>query len=277
MASDEEWMVRSRIFSGEDEHCSGSVFSNDDFIDDILAIASPRAEDTIEAKVEQSPLDKELEKLASLKNYPPPRAVTTEEFETKYGLSKHGKNPHKLRIPKDLAEKDVSDVFGPAKGRTGRYGYSYAECKDEEVLHRILELLPLVYLRDLPRSKRIAKQFARGIIMEKRKKKPVSWAEFAGTSNRNQRSKWLKKTTLCLATLADITNSNKKELYKAEGIDDLFNDPTAELRETQYKLSIVLVGSLLHCFTLFALEENNLRSRFRIIHNIVFNHSLWLH
>jgi hypothetical protein len=43
-----------------------------------------------------------------------------------------------------------------------------------------------------------------------------------------------------LATLADITNSNKKELYKAEGIDDLFNDPITELRETQYKLSSVV-------------------------------------
>jgi len=146
-----------------------------------------------------------------------------------YGLPKIGKNPHKLKIPLDLAETDLIDIFGPAKGRKGRAGYEYLECTDEEICSRILEIFPIVYLRDLPESKIIAKQFARGIIMEKRKKKPVSWADFAGNSNRNQCSKWLKKVKLCLANIANLTGSSVKEIYKAEGTDDLLNDPTATL------------------------------------------------
>jgi hypothetical protein len=63
--------------------------------------------------------------------------------------------------------------------------------------------------------------------VEKHKKKPVSWAEFAGTSNKNQRSKWLKNVKLCLSGLAELTGANEDELYKAEGIDDLFHDPSA--------------------------------------------------
>lgn len=227
-------MVRSRSFSKEDEH--GNIFSGDDFIDSYLVPTSPRPEDSDDVKVKKSPLEQELEKLASLKKHPPPCTVTTEEFVTTYGLPKNGTNPHKFRIPQDLIEKDVSDVFGPAKGRNGRSGYAYAECKYKDVVHRIVEIFPLVYLRDLPRSKVIAKQFARGIIMEKQKKKPVSWADFAGTSNRNQRSKWMKKVTMCLAAIANITGSNKKELYKAEGIDDLFH---AELWKNQYKVDKV--------------------------------------
>jgi len=69
------------------------------------------------------------------------------------------------------------------KGRKGRVGYIYLECMDEEVLSRIIEIFPLVYLRELPKSKVIAKQFVRGIVMEKYKKKMISWVEFAGTSN----------------------------------------------------------------------------------------------
>jgi len=57
--------------------------------------------------------------------------------------------------------------------------------------------------------------------MEKQKKNPVSWAEFIGTSNRNQRSKWLKKVKFCLATIATITGASEVEIYKAKGIDDL--------------------------------------------------------
>ena len=97
------------------------------------------------------------------------------------------------------------------------------------MLHRIFQIFKIVYLRDLPKSRIITKQFARGIILEKRKKKPVSWAEFVGNSNRNQCSKWLKKVLQALRAISKMTGSNDKELYKAEGIDDIFYDPNAEL------------------------------------------------
>ena len=146
-------------------------------------------------------LDKEIEKLAPLKTHLPPCAVTEEEFETKYGLPNKGKNPHKLRLPLDIHDKEVTDVFGLPKGRKGRAGYHYGVCKDQKVVARIDEIFPLVYLRDLPRSKVIAKQFARGIVMEVKKKKLVSWAEFAAASNKNQRSKWLKKVKMSFRAL----------------------------------------------------------------------------
>jgi len=81
----------------EDVHCN--IFSNINFIKDYLSPASPQAKDSVNTKVKKSYLKRELEKLTSLKKHPPPCASTMEEFETKYGLTKHGKNPHKLRIP----------------------------------------------------------------------------------------------------------------------------------------------------------------------------------
>lgn len=149
----------------------------------------------------------------------------------KYSLPKNGRNPHKLRVLYDLLETNLIDVSGPAKERKGRSGYTYGECKDEEILHRIFQIFQIVYLRDLSKSNLIAKQFARGIIMEKRKKKAVGWAEFAGTSNRNQRNKWMKKVMLCLRAIANITGSNDTDLYKAEDIDDIFYDPNTEVRK----------------------------------------------
>jgi len=146
-------------------------------------------------------------------------------------LPKEGKNPHKLKIPFDLVEIDLIEVSETMKGRKGRAGYTYSKCNDAEVLTRIVQSFPVVYLKDLPKSKVIAKQFARGIVMEKRKKKLVSWTEVAKTSNRNQRSKWLKEVELCLATISKITGSNNKEIYKAKGIDNLLHDPTAEFRK----------------------------------------------
>ena len=182
-------------------------------------------------KPQKTSLDKELERLASLKKHPPPRAVSVQEFENTYGLPKEGKNLHKLKIPSDLTETDLIQVFLPTKGRKKKAGYTYSECNDVEVVARIFQIFPVVYLRDLPKSKIIAKQFARGIVMEKRKKKQVSWAKFVGTSNHNQRSKWLKKVETCLAVISRITGSNDKDLYKAEGIDDLLHDLFAELRK----------------------------------------------
>jgi len=69
-----------------------------------------------------------------------------EEFVTKYGLLKHSKHPYKLRIPQDLIEENVRNVFGPTKGKNGRFGYTCARCKYEEFLHCIVEIFPFVYL-----------------------------------------------------------------------------------------------------------------------------------
>jgi len=88
-------------------------------------------------------------------------------------LLKEGKNPHKLKIPFDLVETNLVEVFGPTMGRKGRTGYMYSECNDVEVLAIIVQIFSVVYLRDLSKSKVITKQFTRGIVMEKHKKKLV--------------------------------------------------------------------------------------------------------
>ena len=233
----EEWLVQSRTFSREDD--PSSYFSREDepasdydYDDDLPGspLATAQEENRGDLKVKKSALDKELEKLASLKIHLPPCAVSEEEFETRYGLPNKGKNPHKLRPPADIQDKDVTDVFRPPKGRKGRAGYHYGDSKDDNVLNRIAEIFPLVYLRDLPKSKVIAKQFARGIVMEVLKQKPVSWAEFAAVSNRNQRSKWLKKVKFSLRTIGQLTANTEEHLYVVEGIDDLYHDPTTRFR-----------------------------------------------
>jgi len=48
--------------------------------------------------------------------------MSVQDFETLYGLPKIGKNPHKHKIPLDLLETNLIDIFGLAKGRKGRTG-----------------------------------------------------------------------------------------------------------------------------------------------------------
>ena len=99
----EEWLVQSRTFSREDD--PSSYFSREDepasdydYDDDLPGspLATAHEENRGDLKVKKSALDKELEKLASLKIHLPPCAVSEEEFETQYGLPNKGKNPHKL-------------------------------------------------------------------------------------------------------------------------------------------------------------------------------------
>lgn len=215
----DDWLIQSRTFSREDD--PSSFFSREDepasdydYDDDLPGspLARLKEEGRADHKVKKSAVEKEVEKLTSLKTHLPPCAVTEEEFESEYGLPNKGKNPHKLRPPVDIHDKEVTDVFGLPKGRKGRAGYHYGDCKDQKVLTRIIEIFPLVYLRDLPKSKVIAKQFARGIVMEVKKKKLVSWAEFAAASNKNQRSKWLKKVKISLRALGQLTGKTEDEL-----------------------------------------------------------------
>jgi len=73
-----------------------------------------------------------------LKKHPPPHAISVQDFVTLYGLPKIDKNPHKLKIPLDLQETDLIDIFGPAKGKKGKAGYTYSECTNQEVVLQIL-------------------------------------------------------------------------------------------------------------------------------------------
>ncbi len=80
MASDEEWFVQSHVFSREND--PSSVFSEDNgFIQDYLAPSSTTsAREDYDTKPTKNSLEKELDKLASLKKHPPPRAVSVQDF-----------------------------------------------------------------------------------------------------------------------------------------------------------------------------------------------------
>jgi len=78
-------------------------------------------------------LEKEFDKLASLKKHLPLHTISVQDFETTYGLPKTDKNSYELKIPLDFAETDLIVVFGLTKGRKRRSRYVYSKCMDKEV------------------------------------------------------------------------------------------------------------------------------------------------
>jgi hypothetical protein len=97
-----------------------------------------------------------------LKNQPLP-TIDFHEFKPNYGLPNEGVNPHKIKS-KDVVEAKVKKVFGLARGRSG---YSFVDCHDQKVLDRISETYLVVYNKeDVPKSKLIGKEFAKGIVAE---------------------------------------------------------------------------------------------------------------
>jgi hypothetical protein len=67
-----------------------------------------------------------------LKNQPLP-TIDFHEFKPNYGLPNEGVNPHRIKS-KDVGEAEIRKVFGLVRGRSG---YSFANCHDQKVLHRI--------------------------------------------------------------------------------------------------------------------------------------------
>lgn len=67
-------------------------------------------------------------------------------------------------------------MFGLAKGRSG---YSFVDVHDDKVLDKIKELYPIMYGKsNVPKSKLLGKEFAKGIVVEVVKGKTISWASF---------------------------------------------------------------------------------------------------
>jgi len=89
-----------------------------------LSPTSPRAKD--DTNPNKSSLNKELDKLTPLKKHSHPHVVNVHDFETLYNLPKTGKISHKLKIPLDLVETNLIDIFGLAKGRKKRVEYTYS-------------------------------------------------------------------------------------------------------------------------------------------------------
>jgi len=90
------------------------------------------------------------------------------------------------------------------------------------VVDRIKEIYPIVYgKKNLPKSKVIGKEFARGIIVEMVKGKKVNWARFGYETNINQRFKWLSLMEKCIEKKAILLGKIIIEVEIEEGVKDL--------------------------------------------------------
>ncbi len=117
---------------------------------------------TIQTMEEETLEDLET-KIAKLFKHQPPLAITFHEFRNKYKLPREGVNPHKIRN-KDVDEVEIKEVFGATKGRSG---FSFIDYHDDKLLDRIKEIYPIIYGKDdVPKSKLIGKEFAKGIVVE---------------------------------------------------------------------------------------------------------------
>lgn len=82
----------------------------------------------------------------------------------------------------------MTSVLGPARGKSG---YSFANVHDNKIMDKIQYLYLIVYGKEnLPKSKLIVKEFAKGIVIDVVKGMVVSWASFGYETNTNQRGKW---------------------------------------------------------------------------------------
>ncbi len=87
-----------------------------------------------------------------------------------------------------MLESEMTSVFGPIRGKSG---YSFANLHDSKIMDKIQYLYLIVYGKeDLPKSKLIGKEFAKGIVVDVVKGMVVSWANFGYETNTNQRGKW---------------------------------------------------------------------------------------
>ncbi len=79
-------------------------------------------------------------------------------------------------------------VFSLVRGRSG---YSFVDVHDSKIMDKIWYLYPIIYGKeDLPKSKLIGKEFAKGIVVDVVKGMAISWASFGRETNTNQRGKW---------------------------------------------------------------------------------------
>jgi hypothetical protein len=121
--------------------------------------------------VEEKTLENLETKIGKLLKHQPPFAIAFHEFKIKYKLPRQGINPHKIKN-KDVDEAKIKEVFGAARGRSG---FSFTDYHDDKSLDRIKEIYPIIYGKDdVPKSKLIGKEFAKGIVVEVVKGRKVS-------------------------------------------------------------------------------------------------------
>jgi hypothetical protein len=115
---------------------------------------------------EESMEDIDLTIAKSVKHPPPPPPPSTcpfSDFKDKFLLSHEGINPHMFRTVKDVLESEMTLVFGLVRSRSG---YSFADIHDIMIMDKIWYLYPIIYGKEnLPKSKLIGKEFAKGICV----------------------------------------------------------------------------------------------------------------
>jgi hypothetical protein len=58
-------------------------------------------------------------------------------------LPREGVNPYRIKNI-NVVEAEIKEVFGVAKGRSG---FSFANCHDDKVLDRIIEIYPIIMVK----------------------------------------------------------------------------------------------------------------------------------
>jgi hypothetical protein len=134
-------------------------------------------------------------KIKKLMRSQPSISIDFHAFKDEYGLSNEGINPHRIKN-KDVQKVALKEMFGAVRRRSG---YSFANCHNVQVVDRIKDIYPIVHGKtNLPKSKLIGKEFAKGNVVEMVKGKKVNWARFGHETNNNQRSKWLSWIEKCI-------------------------------------------------------------------------------
>lgn len=177
--------------------------------DSRMSSLKPDVKDKADEDDDQIDVDEELGKLKEM-----PPLLMREDFIEQYKLEFEGINPHRLRR-EDENEEWVSMLFGKRRGKAGRAGYRWADCKERVVVDRIKLLHPILYQHDADSIPPFIKiKFAHGIAIE-HNGKPIDWAAFGQVTNNTQRTRIAnqrKKLLLCKEKGLEVSKDTWKKV-----------------------------------------------------------------
>jgi hypothetical protein len=102
--------------------------------------------------------------------------LSRRSFWEKYGISNEGIIPKRLKIGKDIEEKEIIALFEPCS----RNGYKYYHNDDEALISKVETLWMILHQRtQVPNTRMINKPEARGIAYEIKKGQKVNWCVLA--------------------------------------------------------------------------------------------------
>lgn len=127
-------------------------------------------------------------KMGRLKKPPPQKDF---QYFVKIRLNGTMNNLHRLIARCEVSNEKLVEIYGKT---TSHSSFWYTKCCDPAIKSKVEHIWPLCYGKaKVPSSKLIAKEFALGIVLEKKFSKDVSWVAFVEETNSNQHSKFFKQ------------------------------------------------------------------------------------